>query len=580
MREGPSASLSPASLAEPIGTPSPLAQEMITPQIKQQEHTVSRDRSESAPVQPNAARVDCSECFADISAYKFFYMVFEPHRYICRDCYESESRDPGRKERCRKYQFIWHGTRQDVDIWIDPSPLFYDSALISAVKQEDTKSISALCRKADIVNKIDSEGLSPLHVAAYLGLQKSARCLLLHGANTRLQDRNDNTPLSQAIYSKQKDMVRVLLDGGASMEGRGPLDNSPLHVACLTDSSDIVKILLERPEAIHYIDVKGFSGKSALWISLENGNLDLAKLLLKAGANPNVTNDGETLLGKLAASNGIDGLKLLLSYGVDPDGLDKHSKPALFHAAWSGTDEVCLALLEGGASIHTRAENGKKTILGQAIFAGRLSTVKLLLNKGAEIEENDGLYRTPLAVAAMSGQLDICTYLLSVGANPNPTWSYFSDDCTVNLPLLAALRWTIPRLQTIRWTSVWRTKLQSICQLLEKSNAKIDVRKEAALDILYWAIDHEEMELCKIYTEAGADVNAYVQGESLVCIPARKGHIEMVKYLLAEGALAKRPSPTGRWKHFEFDENVSSSTRAEILKEVRAARKEMRLGNH
>lgn len=76
-------------------------------------------------------------------------------------------------------------------------------------------------------------------------------------------------------------------------------------------------------------------------------------------------------------------------------------------------------VLRKGTFIERKNENGQ-TLLSQAVEGGSEAVVKLLLNKGANIESyND--YGTPLCEAASNGHIAIVELLLSKGANIEST---------------------------------------------------------------------------------------------------------------------------------------------------------------
>ena len=72
-----------------------------------------------------------------------------------------------------------------------------------------------------------------------------------------------------------------------------------------------------------------------------------------------------------------------------------------------------------------------ESALHLACQSGSQPTIKLLLDKGLDIEQkrNDGI--TPLLRAALAGEADAVEFLISKGTNFNLV--YF-DDCSTRLP--------------------------------------------------------------------------------------------------------------------------------------------------
>ena len=77
-------------------------------------------------------------------------------------------------------------------------------------------------------------------------------------------------------------------------------------------------------------------------------------------------------------------------------------------------------LLGAGADINSSASGkGGMTPLNYAAYEGHLEIVKLLLDKGAEIDTRDNMSFTPLLVAAISGHQEVQKELIIRGADVN-----------------------------------------------------------------------------------------------------------------------------------------------------------------
>ncbi|KAI1258471.1 ankyrin repeat-containing domain protein [Xylariaceae sp. FL1019] len=500
----------------------------------------------------------CSACNTDISSHEYFYQCTDcKSEYTCRKCQNSPVCHLHGKP-SSKQQFVWYGDRQDVNIWIDPKPVSWDTPFVRAVKQEDLERLSALGREPEALNALDSDGLSPLHIAAHLNLENSARWLIAHGANQQVQTRKGRTPLSQAVYSNHIGMIKLLMAGGVNLK---PERTSPLHRACQIGSREIVEVLLK---GVDSVDIKDSEGRTALWTSCKSREFDLAELLLEAGADPNtkMKDDAATLLGSVAADNNMEAVRLLLNHNADPENLDSQQRSALFRAAEMGNDEACRALLEKGAKTQTQAKDteGTQTILGRVASMGKLSTVRLLLESGDDIEGLDGQKRTPFARAAVAGHLLVCNYLLSMGANADPQAGYPHQSPSGN-----SWRWPLLHAVTVKGNA-------AIVQLLLENKVDLEENDTHRWTPLMTAAYGGNLELCKLFVKSGANVNHH---ESLISNVLTKaahgGHLEVVKFLLASGASAK---PTnGKWKNLDFHPGVAPEVKAAILQELRAKKK-------
>jgi len=87
---------------------------------------------------------------------------------------------------------------------------------------------------------------------------------------------------------------------------------------------------------------------------------------------------------------------------------------ALVLAAAAGQDAVLRALLQRGADIERRGDDGF-TALGAAAFQGQRSAVRLLLRAGADPRRLGATGQTALHLASTAGRLDVVLALLQAG---------------------------------------------------------------------------------------------------------------------------------------------------------------------
>lgn len=95
----------------------------------------------------------------------------------------------------------------------------------------------------------------------------------------------------------------------------------------------------------------------------------------------------------------------------------------VIEASFHGDLDVVRRLLDAdpkGARGHLRSRDPVgMTALHRAVWGGHPEIVKLLLERGAEVEARDGAGQTPLSLAARWGRADIMDLLLKRGADPS-----------------------------------------------------------------------------------------------------------------------------------------------------------------
>jgi ankyrin repeat protein len=213
------------------------------------------------------------------------------------------------------------------------------------------------------------------------------------------------------------------------------------------------------------VNARDEDGATALSWAAVRCNMENAELLLKAGANPNLTN--EQMVGPLylAIVNGSPAIvRLLLEHGADAKIARADGETALMTATRLGQVDVMKMLLDRGADVNAKEKNFGQTALMWA--AGHPDATRLLIEHGADVHavskvweitatiytpttstigktgipwNNDGTWtnqqggQNPLMFAVQHHDLESVRMLLDAGVDVN---SAAADGTT---PLLASL---------------------------------------------------------------------------------------------------------------------------------------------
>lgn len=96
---------------------------------------------------------------------------------------------------------------------------------------------------------------------------------------------------------------------------------------------------------------------------------------------------------------------------------DERGGSVLVLASGAGADDVVRLLLQRGADLERLGEDGF-TPLGAAAFRGHRSTVRILTRAGANLYRPGATGQTPMHLAAMTGRTEVIDELLKAGADP------------------------------------------------------------------------------------------------------------------------------------------------------------------
>ena len=258
---------------------------------------------------------------------------------------------------------------------------------------------------------------TPLHSASLYGRLDIVRLLLDHGATSNAEDTFGRTPLhlvAKGEYNSEQDRVRtaqLLLDRGADFNAQTENGATPLHLASYLGRVDIARLLLDRGASA---SSKGRMGRTPLHCVAQGRHLystdfgiHVAQLLLERGADVNAADEDERTPLHLASSHGkVEIVQVLLDGGASVNSIGVQGQTPLHVVAngSSGDNEsniVAQLLLERGADVNA-LDNAKETALHLASNSGRIKTLQVLLNAGANARAKNAQDQSPFDVISGS----------------------------------------------------------------------------------------------------------------------------------------------------------------------------------
>ncbi|QKG22982.1 ankyrin repeat domain-containing protein [Actinomadura verrucosospora] len=120
-------------------------------------------------------------------------------------------------------------------------------------------------------------------------------------------------------YEDCVDVARMLIDGGIDVEmATSEAGQTPLSHAASRGTAEITELLIATKQVD--LDSRDKDGVSPLHYAARHGHADPVRLLLEAGANPNITeNYGFTPLHEAAENGHAEVVRALLTAGADPE---------------------------------------------------------------------------------------------------------------------------------------------------------------------------------------------------------------------------------------------------------------------
>ena len=302
------------------------------------------------------------------------------------------------------------------------------------------------------------------------------------------------------------------------------------------------------------------------------GDVDQVRALLRGGADVNASQgDGMTALHWAAENGDADLAEVLILAGGSVGSKTRIGGfTPLMVASRSGSSAVVKALLEAGADAGTRTSTGE-TALHFAAGAGDAQSVRELLVHGADPNTAEHTKaQTPLMFAAALNRMDAMRTLLQHGADLS------LETQIVDYPMMAAMDNVLVRQRTERLSvllgeeivpdrPVDGTTLDDV-EATDEDGLKVPVipeqnedRKPLSYDqlvgkqggnsALNYAAREGNIEAVELLLDAGADVNDLSGGDhtSPLLGAAINGHFDLAMRLLERGAdpnLASDPGAT------------------------------------
>ncbi|XDV45025.1 hypothetical protein PO909_013203 [Leuciscus waleckii] len=321
--------------------------------------------------------------------------------------------------------------------------------------------VNLLLQHGADANSRDNWNYTPLHEAAIKGKIDVCIVLLQHGAEPTIRNTDGRTALDLAEAStkavltgeyrkdellesarsgNEEKLMSLLTPLNVNCHASDGRKSTPLHLAAGYNRVKTVQLLLQHGADVHAKD-KG--DLVPLHNACSYGHYEVAELLVKHGACVNAMDLWQfTPLHEAASKNRVEVCSLLLSYGADPTFLNCHNRSAMDlapntllkerlayefrgHTLLRAAREADMACFKKHLSLETinfKHPLTQETALHCASTSPnpkRKQICDLLLRKGANVNEKNKDFLTPLHLAAEKSHNDIIEVLVKHQAKVN-----------------------------------------------------------------------------------------------------------------------------------------------------------------
>lgn len=192
--------------------------------------------------------------------------------------------------------------------------------LTGAIKHDNLENIKKYIKEKYKLNGFDTDGNTPLGMAAYTGNVKIARLLLENGAGINVANVDKLLPLHVAVKNDRKEMIVFLLGKGADVNAKAENDLSPLHYNALQGDSEITRILIAKGAAVNALDT---DASTPLHYASSQGFIKVVKVLTEKKADPLMKNKNNQRAVDVAAQNNQSEIVgfFKTAFGLEPESI-------------------------------------------------------------------------------------------------------------------------------------------------------------------------------------------------------------------------------------------------------------------
>lgn len=330
------------------------------------------------------------------------------------------------------------------------------TALMFAAENGHLDVMKYLIGKGAAVNQnsLDCD-MYPIHFALSGRHEDAALLLMEKGADIKVRDCNGRTVLMYTGYGCSINAAKRLVKSGADInavdnEGSNVFihaascgciklmeyllslgvnintQNDPLRYTAIINVCQTLKYMKTPAVTVKFLIDHGAdvnrvtaSGYSALTYAVIEQDIEIVKLLLKAGADPRINNYDASVIEYAFKSNNKKLIRIIFDSVKDVKGKWDYRYTPLIYSVWNEEMfDILQYIVERGADVNERSLTGYgyRTPLMYAAERNNLKALEYLLKKGADFRLKDQDGKTALMLAAEKENTSAVEILKRAGA--------------------------------------------------------------------------------------------------------------------------------------------------------------------
>lgn len=322
------------------------------------------------------------------------------------------------------------------------------------------------------------------------------------------------TSVLDAVRGNSTRILQLLIAIPGSVRGK-ELDRALLQAAKLGYSECAYHLINAGADP----DTQDACSNTPLKIAVENGHVDVLKVLIAAKCDINQrSNSGSTALHHAARRGRDDCIEILLVAGANTDIQDSSGNTPLIYAAKHSQIWAMKKLLAAKCDVNKQNKEGRAAL---HYAAGSAMGVELLLKSGADPDIQDPAGNTPLIIAATEGFCNVISLLCDYKCDVN-ICNVEQQRCAIHY---VAMKGHVECVETLLY-----------------SGAHPDMPDKDGSTPLWHAINRNQINIVKLLLRSNCGFSLSINNKgqdqntnSLLKLALEKGHPEIIKMLVITG---------------------------------------------